>query len=165
MSKNHLRPLYAQQSTLLFYLVKLRHKNVIYVVLHDSFTLPLTNSSLLCHCIELTCSQHCGKSSASTRVGPTCRANATHPVRIICLERKITAECYQTHNKTDFFGVSLHMRRCPNAHTPLLIVRSLDKIKEDVQQLVSFFGLGMQAGRTQNKRNQLLWTHTGTQVK
>lgn len=29
--------------------------------------------------------------------------------------------------------VSLHMRRCPNANTPLLIVRSLDKIKEDVQ--------------------------------
>lgn len=113
----------------------------------------------VCMSTVLTCSQHCGKSSASTRVGPTCRANATHPVRIICLERKITAECYQ------IFLVGLHMRRCPNAHTPLLIVRSLDKIKEDVQQLVSFFGLGMQAGRTQNERNQLLWTHTGTQVK
>ena len=34
-----------------------------------------------------TCSQHWGRSSASTRVGPTCRANATHPVRIICLWR------------------------------------------------------------------------------
>ena len=37
------------------------------------------------YCVYCTCSQHWGSSSASTRVGPTCLANATHPVKIICL--------------------------------------------------------------------------------
>ncbi len=35
-----------------------------------------------------TCSQHCGNSSDSTRVGPTCSAKAMQPVRIICLQTR-----------------------------------------------------------------------------
>lgn len=40
--------------------------------------------------------------------------------------------------------------------TPLLIIWSLDEIKEDVQKLVPLFGLWMKASCAQDEGNQLL---------
>lgn len=42
--------------------------------------------------VSFTCSHHCGKSSASIRVGPTTCANAAQPLIIICLTTKMTAK-------------------------------------------------------------------------
>ncbi len=46
----------------------------------------------------------------------------------------------------------LHTRTC----TPLLVVWSLDQVKEDVEELVSLFRLWVKAGGTQNEWDQLL---------
>lgn len=69
----------------------------------------------------LTCSQHWGSNSASTRVGPTCLANATHPVKIICLWNHTHTHKWASigHNyrKKDILRIR---------NEPLFIIRSLD---------------------------------------
>lgn len=43
-----------------------------------------------------------------------------------------------------------------NPYTPLLVIRSLDQIKEDVEELVSLFRLWVKAGGAQYEWDQLL---------
>lgn len=67
--------------------------------------------------VMLTCSQHCGRSSASTRVGPTWRAKATHPVRIICLRMNITSwALYQKETGNQMTHAQMPVRAHTSAH-------------------------------------------------
>ena len=68
------------------------------------------------------------------------------------LMHRHTYEVKHTHTETHATGAGAH----PHTHTPLLVVGSLDEVEEDVEELVSLPGLGVEAGRAQDEGDELL---------
>ncbi len=71
--------------------------------------------------------------------------------------------CYLCHSSCPCLGTKqwyLVRRRSTGkntqTYTPLLIIWSLDQVKEDVEELVSLFRLWVKAGGTQDEWDQLL---------